>query len=513
MSYHAIENLVESTILIIERSNLSIEEQRNLIYNLYQFQNRFDTSYTTLRCFSFLEKIGYIKKLPVDQHPDYKSDPEYFASIEENWIPSNIDQADEGDVVFYEDGFIFPEYGSDTWKRLVEEGKWSEAKEEPQEIPALNLISTGIELAEKYKDKSLMHDFYLAFLNAFFEFDISSEDGIPKYFEDWTNNGELLKLRELFIQHSLLSIKKKETEFEIPSRTNELGGFPTPDEKAKIEFLMDSKKTVDKIYTSYLKNKKSLENIAENVLTVENYVNQKIESSDYSFLSYEVSDDLNTHKWLCFKDVKTKVSNSRIFNNITLDVEFSSIFIDTYVQYDLLMKWQNVATSTKIENAHFKTSLFELIPYDKEFEKKLNVWGLWLLPLKSKDQAVIKSLDEFFTIADNLDGAYLAKIETEFPEKFFSKPYQYYIDIFESEEPIEDFILIKNLYSISLLFIYKLVGEGKLKEALEINNQMEERLSDRFRESIPWYKKHYLPYIKAIKKGQKPELPQFFQRN
>ncbi|VTP90715.1 hypothetical protein [Sphingobacterium daejeonense] len=116
---------------------------------------------------------------------------------------------------------------------------------------------------------------------------------------------------------------------------------------------MDSKKTVDKIYTSYLKNKKSLENIAENVLTVENYVNQKIESSDYSFLSYEVSDDLNTHKWLCFKDVKTKVSNSRIFNNITLDVEFSSIFIDTYVQYDLLMKWQNVATSTKIGKRTF----------------------------------------------------------------------------------------------------------------------------------------------------------------
>lgn len=513
MSYHAIENLVESTILIIEKSNLSIERQRNLIYNLYQFQNRFDTSYTTLRCFSFLEKIGYIKKLPLNKHPDFKSDPEYFKSIEENWIPSNIDLGDESDVVFYEDGFIFPEYGSDTWKRLVEEGMWTEAIEEPQEIPILNLISTGIELAAKYKEQSLMHNYYLAFLNAFLEFDISSDDGIPNDVEDWINNEDLLKLRELFIQHSLLSIKKKETEFEIPSRTNELLGDPTPNQKAKIEFLMDPKKTVEKIFASYLKNKKSLEEIAEKVQTIEKYVKQKIDSSDFNFLSNEVSIDLKSHEWVCYKDVKTKLSNSRVFNKISLDVEFRSMHIETYVQYDLLMKWQNVAANTHIEDAHFKTSLFELIPYDKEFEKKLNIWGLWLLPLKSKDQAIIKSLNEFFNYVDILDVEYLTKIEAEFPETFFSKAYQDYINLFESDEPIEDFLLIKNLYSISLLFIYKLVGEGKLTEALEINNQMEERLSDRFRETIPWYKNCYLPYIKAIKKGQKPVLPHLFKRD
>ncbi|VTP90710.1 Uncharacterised protein [Sphingobacterium daejeonense] len=35
--------------------------------------------------------------------------------------------------------------------------------------------------------------------------------------------------------------------------------------------------------------------------------------------------------------------------------------------------WQ---PAPKSENAHFKTSLFELIPYDKEFEKKTKCMGI-----------------------------------------------------------------------------------------------------------------------------------------
>lgn len=131
MSYHEIENLVEDSVHLIERTELSAAEQRNIIFNLYNFQNRFDTSFTILRCFPFLEKIGFIKKLPIDQHLDYKKNPDYFKNLEDSdWILSDIND-EESDVLFQEDGYIFPQYGSQTWERLLATGIWKEAPEKP----------------------------------------------------------------------------------------------------------------------------------------------------------------------------------------------------------------------------------------------------------------------------------------------------------------------------------------------------------------------------------------------
>ncbi len=82
MSYHAIENLVEDLIGLLEKSNLSEAKQRHFVYNLYQFQMRFDTSYTELRQFKYLQQIHYLKKLPIAQHPDYKANRTYFEGLE-----------------------------------------------------------------------------------------------------------------------------------------------------------------------------------------------------------------------------------------------------------------------------------------------------------------------------------------------------------------------------------------------------------------------------------------------
>ncbi len=182
MSYHAIENLVEDAVHLIEQSNLPVKEQRNIVYSLYQFQNRFDTNYTVLRCFPFLERISFLQKLPLDQHPDFKKDPNYFHNLDASgWIYAEVGLADDHAVVYHEDGFIFPEYGSRTWKRLVEDGQWKEATEEPQPLPIFSLIANMIALAEKHGHTLLMHNFYLAFLNAYLEFDISPLFSSPGY--------------------------------------------------------------------------------------------------------------------------------------------------------------------------------------------------------------------------------------------------------------------------------------------------------------------------------------------
>lgn len=512
MSYHAVENLVEGAVQLIEESKLPVEEQRKLIYNLYGFQNKFDTGYTVLRCFPFLEKIAFVKKLPVDQHPDFKKAPAYFSNLEEsNWIYADVNLADDGDVVYYEKGFIFPEYGSQLWQRLVKAGKWKEAIEKPQDTPVLRLIIDMIALAEKHGETLLMHNFYLAFLNAYLEFDIDSTDGIPERFEDWINNPELLQFRELFVRHNLLQIKKKEADFNIPSRSGELTLDSDPGRLAKIDFLMNTKKTVEKIYQSYQKALNALKGVVSMVEAVGDLVKRELEKREWIFVPEVEEQNSKTFKWLWYKDVPSTHYTNRVFTEIILETEYSSLLAKHYVQHGLLLEWQEMPLTTSLVDAHFETNHIELIDDELE-EKDLNDFGLWMVPLKSKQDVLAKSVALFLDFIAPLDAIYLEKINVIFPKPFFSKPYKSYVDIFESDEPISDFLLISNLYSISLLFIHKLVQEGKIAEALSINEAQESRLTDMFRQTIAWYRESYVPYIEAIKIGQKPILPQLFRR-
>ena len=118
MSYHAIENLVEDLIGLLENQIFRKQSSGIFVYNLYQFQMRFDTSYTELRQFKYLQQIHYLKKLPIEQHPDYKANRTYFEGLEEqDWI--DIPDAEtESSLAYTENGYFFPSYGSLLWERL-----------------------------------------------------------------------------------------------------------------------------------------------------------------------------------------------------------------------------------------------------------------------------------------------------------------------------------------------------------------------------------------------------------
>lgn len=512
MSYHAIENLVEDAVHLLEGSDLSDAEQRKIIFNLYQFQNRFDTSYTVLRCFPYLEKIGFIKKLPIAQHPDYKKNPDYFKNLEDSdWLLSDINN-EEADVVFQEDGYLFPEYGSETWERLLAAGHWKEAPEEVTHIPIPHLIAEMIDLSEKQGNKQLMHNFYLAFVNAYLEADIGTEEGLSKDFEQWVNNPDLIRLHELLSQHDLLKFKKKETDFEFPRLSDELSGLIDPDERAKVSMLMDPKKSVEKIYASYLKEKKAAVELPQHIAMISSMVKEKMEISSWIFLEEMVEQPLDKYKWVWYKDLSDGVRTSRLFTEICLEVNLSSIFAIQYVQHGLLLEWQEKSLSTNLEDAQFKTNPFELI-YNDKVEKNLNFLGLWVLPLKSSGKRIATSTEHFLQYLDAVGTGYFDRINKEFPKPFFAKPFNSYIKIFESMEPISDFLLFNDLYSISEIFIHNLIHQGKEKEALKIYDTMEGRLTDRFRENIPWYKNEFLPFIKAIKAGKKPALPGLFKKD
>lgn len=69
MSDHRIEDLVEDSIRLTLRSRLSDAEKRQLVRDLYVFQNLFDTSKTIGRVKPELDAIGYDPEMPAGDQP------------------------------------------------------------------------------------------------------------------------------------------------------------------------------------------------------------------------------------------------------------------------------------------------------------------------------------------------------------------------------------------------------------------------------------------------------------
>lgn len=71
MSMHEIESLVECSVLTLDAARPVPADARDLCYSLYELQAQFDCGYTILRVPEALERLGYLRRLPVEQLPEH----------------------------------------------------------------------------------------------------------------------------------------------------------------------------------------------------------------------------------------------------------------------------------------------------------------------------------------------------------------------------------------------------------------------------------------------------------
>lgn len=77
MSMYEVEDIIESTIHLIDTTDLPNNKKRNLIWNAYRIQEAFDCSYTHLRVINILKKYDYLQFYPTQLFPLYHQYPEF----------------------------------------------------------------------------------------------------------------------------------------------------------------------------------------------------------------------------------------------------------------------------------------------------------------------------------------------------------------------------------------------------------------------------------------------------
>ncbi len=224
MSMHEIEGLVESSIRLLDKSpEGSSLDLRSVFWNLFRYQEKFDTGGTLFRAIDILIKNHYVYVFPVTEHPNYEKYKSYFDSLKEHsyilrnpieeWDRENnpetgcefCDIKEEwGEKFAQERGTTGPslyiQAGLECWQKLVEQGKFTgKDAEPPKKMEMIDLATEIINIALKNNDTGLAAWWYKVGL----PYEITWSD---YEFASLSKDTRLLGLRKIAEENKLMEV-------------------------------------------------------------------------------------------------------------------------------------------------------------------------------------------------------------------------------------------------------------------------------------------------------------------
>lgn len=143
MSMHAIESLVEYSVITMATASPVPPLAQNICYSLYQLQNQMDCGYTVLRVRDELEQLGYLFLLPPEQLPEPECSEAMQLAKEGGFL-------DDGTYMDCSSGMCCVTYGSELWKKLLEQSILpASPKTELHPLNILELAEQIVSLASK----------------------------------------------------------------------------------------------------------------------------------------------------------------------------------------------------------------------------------------------------------------------------------------------------------------------------------------------------------------------------
>jgi len=156
VSMFELESLVEDSVNTLDGSGIDPWELRSLYAVMYEFEGRWDTSFTHLRNLDQLIAARFVYRFPLAEHPDYAAHREYFDGLSGF---SFLEVGDDGG--YAEPPDLYFDAGSPLWRRMVEAGRL-EGRDAgpPRELPLPEVALRVATLAEQRGDRELIAQWY-----------------------------------------------------------------------------------------------------------------------------------------------------------------------------------------------------------------------------------------------------------------------------------------------------------------------------------------------------------------
>jgi hypothetical protein len=202
MSQHEFEHLVEYSIRELATSGEPQQRLRSLYFNLFEYQNLFDTGFTHFRTMNELLAQRFVYRMPLEQHPDFFAYGIYFSEVKA--VDSSRASVfvrvpgQERDGSYYRAPHLYFDAGSALWQRLVKLGRLTGADAEaPETIDIATIALEVAHLAEQRDNPELIGMWYRLLMPYGWQFE----------FDELRANATLAELRAIVKRTDALSYK------------------------------------------------------------------------------------------------------------------------------------------------------------------------------------------------------------------------------------------------------------------------------------------------------------------
>jgi hypothetical protein len=401
MSFRQIEDLIEDSIILLDNISLSKRDKRELIFNLYKFQYKFDTNNTLFRVREILLENRYLYSVPIQKHIDFTLNKSFFHQLDKDAqisIPAYIPEPEKGNVYLSENKIWF-EVNDAYWNRV----RLTLPKEEqnvPQDLPVIHLLNGMLNISLHQENKLIAKRWYATFVNSFLDFDLDENDGLPNKFSAWLKNNELKQLRKFIKENTkIFQIEEEDNDddlYTLADYKTELEFETDPHRRAQIRFLLDFQSSVEDIKTAF-----------------ENEINYKVDLNKYEFIYQFFRERLAAHWQDGVRDIRadegmitfltknrsSKEHDEELYACIILDYtrDIKTVALKIGIQNSRILKWQDRDASPKPEFQHFIENVFAHVN-DEDIEKDKNIsdWGGWKYDIKHSKKTLSRRLDSLW---------------------------------------------------------------------------------------------------------------------
>lgn len=495
MAQHAIEDLIEETVYLIDKADAPDQQKREWLASLYSVQSLYDTGYTHFRVIDILLKYRFVYRILLSDQPDT------FQSFEGNtgWIKNYL--TDEVAYATHEDGqiYLYIDAGSRNWARLCEIGLLNENDCTPLTTsPALQLINDLLREAEKQQRLELITQWYGLLVNSYLDGTFGTNEGLSDNFDDLLRNPAFLNIREIAQRNQVKRNKRLHEDIRLPLLADEVTASGGPEKEYIARLFLELRKTSQVLQKGFEQACKAHENGAN--LTGEllnGSLNAQMVASGW-LTALQPTPNI----WLWYKDV----SAGRRFAWVIYEEDDKALIAYQGLQHKLLLKWQQRKADIELAHLHFYQMVIASVPEDRLQDKKIiHPHGGWYFDAGKPRKTLQANIDHLANSLALAETAYFNYLDAHFPEAYFTRDPQELVllaeDGVDGTGVVPEHVLFDSAYSILLVFAYhyQAINEpGRTKLMLDL---IEEKLKNKSRRNA--YDERYLsPLLTASHNGR-----------
>lgn len=473
MSQHAIEELVERCIHLVDRSTLRRTHKAALMRSLLRLQARYDTGLTWFRLHAELLRHGVLVRTAAEEIDDATLRAQALAAEAPGWLEDAHGEVylhwqDQARVVYRQ-----PDIG--------------------QTLPLATVFGDLLMLADQADDTALFTDCYGLLVNGWLDETFDVEDGIPPTLDGLLASDTLHSLRALAARRGLKPRRGAPEDLALP-RPDDNAVLGEIDRVIGLRFFLQPKRTPTALRAARDKAQRQQARARELLpLLVEQRLGAPLQAAGWSPVPVE-----QEHRWQWIRDR----GGSRQCLWTIYEPDLGELIVQVGMQHARLLVWQQRAATTQLHDLHVVDTATAFLGKDILDSADVGAYGGWALKPAHSDAALSAGLDRLAAALPELDARYFGVIDEQLAGPWFQQSADTWLQRMEGDENgvVPPEVLFASPESVLLAFVFYHLECGEQPRAQALVEQLRARQTERSQRSV-WYRLVLTPFFQQWEQG------------